>query len=463
MFELVINGQQVKGAQALPVINPATGAVFATCSRASLEQMNEAVAAAKAAQPAWAALSLAARGERMDAVADVLEANREELSRLLTSEQGKPLAEALGEISWAASVFRNMKNHDLPVEVLEDSDIRRAEAHRYPLGVVASINPWNFPITTPAGKIAPALYTGNTMVLKPAPTTPLTMLRFAELLQDVLPPGVFNVIVDDNDLGTALTSHPDVAKVSFTGSTATGKKVMASSAATMKRVTLELGGNDPAIVLDDVNVEETAEGIFAGAFGNAGQVCVAVKRVYAPEAIYDQLCDALAAKARSAVVGDGLQPGTEIGPIQNKQQYEKLKGFLEDARTNGTVIAGGQVIDSQGYFIEPTIVRDIADGTRLVDEEQFGPILPIVKYKNLGDAVAAANASTYGLGSSVWSGSRDRAREVARQLQAGSTWINKHPDPAIHLPFGGAKQSGIGVENAQAGLDEYTQLHIITM
>jgi acyl-CoA reductase-like NAD-dependent aldehyde dehydrogenase len=463
MFELVINGQSVKGDADLDVINPATGKVFATCSRASANQVNDAVAAAKTAFEQWSKAPLAIRGEKLAAVADLLVQNADELSRLLTKEQGKPLAEAKGEIEWAASVFRNMQNYDLPVEVLEDTAQRRAEAHRIPLGVVVAINPWNFPLVTPAGKIAPALYAGNTLVLKPAPTTPLTMLRFAELAQQVLPPGVFNVIVDNNDLGELLTSHPDVRKITFTGSTATGKKVMASAASGIKRVALELGGNDPAIVLDDVNVQEAAKGIFAGAFGNCGQVCVAIKRVYVPESIYDDLCIALVELAQSAVVGDGLDPETTLGPIQNKLQFDKLKGFLDDARQDGKIIAGGEVLEMEGYFIAPTIVRDISDGSRLVDEEQFGPILPVVKYKKVEDAIVSANSSPYGLGSSVWSGNRDRALEVAKKIQTGCTWINRHPDSTIDLPFGGAKQSGFGVEYGKLGLEEFTQLHVITM
>lgn len=463
MFDLIINGVSVKGEHELDVVDPATGLVFEKCSRASAAQVREAIAAAKAAFPDWAALPLHERGVRLARLGDLLLEHMDELSRILTREQGKPLTEARGEIEWAASVFRNMQQYDLPVEVLEDSPQRRAEAHRVPLGVVVAINPWNFPITTPAGKIAPALYAGNTMVLKPAPSTPLAMLRFAELAQSVLPPGVFNVIVDDNDLGELLTSHPDVRKVTFTGSTETGKKVMASASADIKRVALELGGNDAAIVLDDADVERTAQGLFAGAFGNCGQVCVAVKRVYVPAEIYDEMCDALVRLANSAVVGSGMDPKTTIGPIQNKKQYDKLKNLLDETRTVGKIVAGGKVLEGGGYFIEPTIVRDITDGSRLVDEEQFGPVLPIVKYDNLEQAIAAVNASQYGLGSSVWSSNRQYALEVAKRIQAGCTWINRHPDTTIDIPFGGAKQSGFGVEYGKLGLEEFTQLHVITM
>ncbi|MGX8014223.1 aldehyde dehydrogenase family protein (plasmid) [Mesorhizobium sp. ORM8.1] len=463
MLELLINGKLVKGASALDVVNPATGEVFATCARASLAQLNDAVAAAKAAFPAWAALPHAKRQEYLNKVADVLEANHEDVARILTQEQGKPLPEATGEVVWAAMGIRDIAKIELPVEVLEDSATRRIENHRKPLGVVAAINPWNFPIITPVLKIALALTAGNTVVLKPAPTTPLSMLRFGELVKDILPPGVINIIADANDLGDALSGHPDVASVTFTGSTATGKKVMASAAETVKRVTLELGGNDPAIVLDDVEPKKVAPDIFARAFGNAGQVCVAIKRLYVHDSIYDAMCKELVSLAKNAVVDDGMKQGTTLGPVQNKAQYEKLKGFLADARRDGKVITGGNVIDRPGYFIEPTIVSDIKDGSRLVDEEQFGPILPVIRFSDVDDVVQRANASLYGLTASVWSANKERAYEIANRIEAGSIWINKHNDIVTHAPFGGTKQSGFGVEFGLDGVKEFTRPHVISI
>jgi acyl-CoA reductase-like NAD-dependent aldehyde dehydrogenase len=301
------------------------------------------------------------------------------------------------------------------------------------------------------------------MVAKPAPTTPLTTLLFAELCAGILPPGVFNVIVDQNDLGGWLTAHPDVAKVAFTGSTVTGKKVMASAAGTVKRITLELGGNDAAVVLDDVDVKEVAAKIFRGAMLNAGQVCLAIKRVYVPESMYEAMCTELAALATATVVGDGLDPATEMGPLQNKAQFDKVKGFLEDARANGTIIAGGNALERDGYFIAPTIVRDIADGARLVEEEQFGPVLPVLKYADLEDAIARVNRSEYGLGATVWGADTVRAYGVAEQIAAGTVWVNKHLDLPPDIPFGGAKQSGLGTEAGQEGLQAFTQLKVINM
>jgi acyl-CoA reductase-like NAD-dependent aldehyde dehydrogenase len=460
-FSLLIDGNLVKGDLTMPILNPATEEVLAQCPRASEAQLNAAVAAAKAAFPAWSATPLAERRATINKMADVIEANAAELARLLTSEQGKPLADATGEVLGMAGFFRYLGSLDLPMKVIEDSDGRRVEAHRRPLGVVGCIIPWNYPLLILGFKLPPALLAGNTLVVKPAPTTPLSTLRFAELVADILPKGVLNVIADANDLGDVLTRHPDVRKISFTGSTATGQKVMASAAQTLKRITLELGGNDAGIVLDDVDPKKVAPGIFEGAFQNSGQVCLAIKRLYVHEKVYDELCDELVALANNAVVDDGLKQGTKLGPLQNKMQYEKVKGFLDDARKNGTIAAGGAAMDRPGYFIQPTIVRDIKEGSRLVDEEQFGPVLPLIKYTEADDAVRRANATTYGLGASVWSSDTDRAWKIASQIEAGTVWINKHLDMAPHIPFGGAKHSGIGTEFAEEGLAEFTQLQII--
>jgi acyl-CoA reductase-like NAD-dependent aldehyde dehydrogenase len=337
------------------------------------------------------------------------------------------------------------------------------EAHRRPLGVIGAIVPWNSPIILMAFKVPAALLAGNTMVLRPSPTTPLTTLRIAALIKDLLPPGVLNVISDGGELGAALTAHPDVRKISFTGSTETGKKVMAGAADALKRITLELGGNDAAIVLPDVDPKAVAPKLFAGAFQNSGQVCIAVKRLYVHEQVYDAVCDELATLAKDAVVGDGLEQGTQLGPLQNKMQYEKVLGLIDDAKQHGVVIAGGGKPDRPGYFIQPTIVRDIADGVRLVDEEQFGPVLPVIKFDDANDALQRANASPWGLGGSVWSSNLEAAYELASRMDSGTVWINQHAALAPNIPFGGAKGSGLGVELGEEGLAEFTQLHVINM
>ena len=460
-YHLLIGGALVPGETTMPVINPATEEVLTDCPRASKDQLDAAVAAAKAAFPAWAATPITERRRLIGKMADIIETHANDLARILTSEQGKPLADATGEVLGMAGFFRYLASLDLPMRVLERSGDRQVEAYRRPLGVVGAIIPWNFPLLILGFKLPPALLAGNTLVVKPAPTTPLSTLRFAELVKDVLPAGVLNVIADANDLGDPMTKHPDIRKISFTGSTATGQKVMASAAQTLKRITLELGGNDAGIVLDDVNPKTVAPGIFDGAFQNSGQVCLAIKRLYVHESVYDEICDELVAIAKSTVVDDGSKQGTKLGPLQNKMQYEKVKAFLDDAHKNGKVIAGGAAMDRPGYFIAPTIVRDIAEGSKLVDEEQFGPVLPVIKYSDSDDVIRRANASSYGLGASVWSSDPKRAHEIATRIEAGTVWINKHLDMAPHIPFGGAKQSGIGTEFAEEGLAEFTQLQII--
>jgi acyl-CoA reductase-like NAD-dependent aldehyde dehydrogenase len=462
-YHMLINGKLVAGDATMPVLNPATEETIAECPRASKRQLDEAVAAAKAAFPSWSALPIEHRRAAIMKMADTIDANAGELARLQTTEQGKPLPDSTAEVGGMAAFFRYMASLDLSMKVIEESADRRVEAHRRPLGVIGAILPWNYPLLLLSFKVPAALIAGNTLVVKPAPTTPLSTLRFAELVRDILPPGVLNVIADANDMGDLMTRHPDIRKISFTGSTATGKKVFTNAAETLKRITLELGGNDAAIVLDDVDPKKTAEGVFAAAFQNSGQVCLAVKRAYVHEAVYDEVCDELASIAKTTIVDDGLKQGTKLGPLQNKMQYEKVKGYLEEARKDGKIIAGGHAMDRAGYFIEPTIVRDIKEGSRLVDEEQFGPVLPVIKYSDTADAVRRANATTYGLGGSVWSADPKRAHEIAEQLEAGTVWVNKHLEILPHIPFGGAKQSGIGGELAEAGLHEFTQLQVINM
>ena len=386
-FELLIDGKNLAGDLTLDVINPATEEVFASCARASEAQLDQAVAAAQAAFPTWSAIPIERRRAILEEVADVVVAHAEEIGRILTQEQGKPLEEAIAEVYGFAVFTRAFAAMDLPVDVLEETDARRVEAHRIPLGVVGAIVPWNFPIVLLAFKFGPALMAGNTIVIKPAPTTPLSTLRLAALIKDVVPAGVVNVIVDANELGAKMTAHPGIRKISFTGSTATGARVMAGAADTLKRITLELGGNDAGIVLGDVDPKQVAPKLFQGAFGNCGQTCIAIKRLYVHERIYDAVCDELAAIAASTSIGDGFDEKTTLGPLQNKAQYEKVKALLVEAASQGRIIAGGGVPARPGYFIEPTIVRDIAEGTRLVDEEQFGPVLPILKFSDPDAAI----------------------------------------------------------------------------
>jgi len=459
-FKLLIGGELVPGADTLDVINPATGSSFAKGPRASLEQLNAAVAAAKTAFPAWRARPIPERQKVLAAIAEHILQHAPDLARLLTQEQGKPLADARAEVDRTAMYFTHYARLDANTSGLADHKNGNITIQHVPLGVVAAIVPWNFPLALMAFKVPAALLAGNTVVLKPAATTPLTTLKLAELISDLVPAGVLNVIADNNDLGAALSTHPDVRKISFTGSTATGAKVMAAAAADLKRVTLELGGNDAGIVLDDADPDAVAPQLFRAAFRNSGQVCIALKRLYVHESIYDRMCDAMAALSNAAIVGDGLEQGTEFGPVQNKAQYEKVASLVAQAQSYGQVVAGG-IVEGNGYFIRPTIVRDAADGEQLVDDEQFGPILPLIRFSDPEDAIAKANASNYGLGGSIWSSDLNRAYALANKMDSGTVWINKHGELSPTVPFGGAKQSGIGIELGQEGLLEFTQLKVL--
>ncbi|MCJ1961047.1 aldehyde dehydrogenase family protein [Novosphingobium mangrovi (ex Hu et al. 2023)] len=460
-FKLLIDGKLVDGVSTFDVVNPATEESFAQCPRASEAMLDEAVAAAKAAQPAWAALSADERQAYLNKLADAMEARHEEFGRLLTAEQGKPLDQAMYEIGGSIYTIRAIAGMRLPDQTMRDEGGNTIIEHRTPLGVCAAITPWNFPVILLVGKMAPCLITGNTMVAKPAPTTPLTTLLLAELAADILPAGVFNVVCDQNELGPKLTGHPDIAKVSFTGSTATGKKVMASAAEGVKRVTLELGGNDAAIVLDDVPAKVAAEKVYNGAMANAGQICVAIKRAYVPTAMYDEFCAEIAKLTKAAVVDDGSKQGATVGPVQNKMQYDKVLAMIEDAKASGTLIAEAAKPDKAGYFIAPTVIGGLSDDAPLVAEEQFGPVLPVLTYDDIEDVIQRANDSPFGLGGTVWGMDQLRAMDVARRINSGTVWVNQHLAIDPNIPFRGSKQSGLGSEHGTAGLMEYTQAHII--
>ncbi|HSW17609.1 MAG TPA: aldehyde dehydrogenase family protein [Ramlibacter sp.] len=460
-FELLLGGRCMGAPETIPVINPATGSTLVDAPSASLAQLDAAVAAAGEAFATWKTTPFERRRAVVDAIADTIAGNAEELARLLTLETGKPLAAARLEVRSTVDYFRYFTSLSMEPEILEDSETRRVELRRQPLGVVAAIIPWNFPLLLLAFKAPPALLAGNTVVIKPAVTTPLATLRLGRLVADLAPPGVFNVISGGDELGPALTAHSGVRKISFTGSTATGRRVMASAASHLTRITLELGGNDAAIVLDDADVDAIAEPIFWSAFGNSGQVCRAIKRVYAHASVYERLCDRLGERALRTVVGNGMEEGVELGPVQNLQQFARLQTLLDECHAQGTVMPGGGALSGPGFFVRPTIVRDVPADARIVQEEQFGPILPILPFTDLEQAIAQANATAYGLAASVWTRDMDRASDIAARLEAGTVWVNKHIDRTPHLPIAGAKQSGVGVELGLAGLHEFTQTKIV--
>ena len=322
-YQMLIDGVLTDGSQTLDVVNPATGAPFTTVARATEADMLRAIAAAKAAQPGWAATPLADRQAALVRLADAIDANAADLARNLVMEQGKPLEQAQGETAYAAIFLRHFATQSLEPETVQDDASYHIQTHYRPLGVVAGITPWNFPLLIGVYKLAPAVLLGNSFIWKAAPTTPVTALMIAALAKDIVPAGVVNVLVDKNDLGQVLTAHPDVAKISFTGSTPTGRKVMEASASSLKRLTLELGGNDAGIVLPDADVAKTAQRAVGSAFFNAGQVCIALKRLYVHRSIYEEMCDALASEVAQLALGDGLEQGTSVGPLQNAQQFEK--------------------------------------------------------------------------------------------------------------------------------------------
>ncbi|QXJ27031.1 aldehyde dehydrogenase family protein [Actinomadura graeca] len=458
---MTIDGAAVPARDTFGVIDPATGQVAERAPEASAEQLDAAMRAAQAAFPAWRRDEAARRAALLTA-SEVMFARAEELGRIITLEQGKPLSDATMEVTGAGVWLKYHAGLEMPSEVIQDDETALVEVVRRPMGVVAAITPWNYPLLLAVWKIAPALLAGNTVVLKPSPFTPLSTLRLGELLRDLLPPGVLNVVSGGDRLGAWMTAHEVPRKISFTGSVATGKRVAAAAAADLKRVTLELGGNDPAILLDDVDPGAVAARVFGGAFQNNGQVCSAIKRVYVPAALYGDVVDALAEQAVAARVGNGMDEGVQYGPVNNRPQFERVGELVADALAGGArVAAGGAPLGRPGYFFAPTIVADVADGARIVDEEQFGPALPVIGYTDLDEAVARANATHFGLSGSVWGTDADRAADVAARLECGTAWVNTHLAIGPGQPFGGFKWSGLGVENGPWGLHGFTEMQVV--
>ncbi len=466
-YAMIIGGQKIMTQATVGVINPAIEEAFAQIPVGTPAHVDQAVAAARAAFPAWSALSHNDRKARLHQLADALEANMPELMQLVTQETGKPMNGFGGigsgmEVGGAIAWLRVTAETELPVEVVQDDDEVRVEVHRKPIGVVGSITPWNWPLMIAIWHYAPALLAGNTVVGKPSEFTPATTLRFAEIASEILSPGVLNVVVGAGDVGAAIASHPDINKIAFTGSSSTGRSVMQAASGNLKRLTLELGGNDAGIVLPDVDPKEVAQKLFTVCFHNNGQTCQALKRLYVHADIYDEVCNEMGAIANSVKVGNGLEEDTDLGPLQNKKQLDIVCELAADARSAGAqFLTGGKAAAGPGYFFPPTVVTNIIDGTRLVDEEQFGPIVPVIKYSDVDDAIARANNNPAGLGGSVWSRDVERATELAARLESGSVWVNAHADIQPNAPMGGMKQSGIGCEFGYWGLAENTDIQTV--
>jgi acyl-CoA reductase-like NAD-dependent aldehyde dehydrogenase len=461
-YEMSIDGKPVAAAASFQVINPSTGAVIVRVPDASRADLDAAVVAARRAFPGWAATTIERRRALLQQLAQRIMEHIDPLMRLLTNEQGKPHADAMEEIAGAAWLLGGLAALQLPANTIESTDDRRIEIRHIPIGVVGAIAPWNFPFALAMFKIAPALLMGNTVILKPSPFTPLTTLKLGELARDLFPPGVLNVISGGDRLGPWMTEHPGIDKVSFTGSSQTGRKVMQSASATLKRVTLELGGNDAAIVLPDVNVTEVAEHLFWAAFKNAGQICVASKRMYIHEDIYEPLKAALVAYAKTVKVGDGAEQDVRIGPVNNKLQYQRVLDILLDCKRSGYKFAiGGDAEAMPGLFVPITIIDNPPEHSRIVQEEQFGPVLPLLKFRDIDDVVARVNASDYGLGGSIWTANELLGLEIAKRIQSGVVWINESQFLSPASTFGGHKQSGLGVEGGIEGLLEFTNTQTI--
>ena len=464
-YRNLIDGELVETAQTMDVVNPANEDVIGTVPASGEAELDRAVAAARRAFASWRKTPVEERRKVIQGIAAAIKDNADELYRLLTSEQGKPHHQAQQEIYGAAGLAAAQSTLSLDDVINQDDDTRLSRTRRVPVGVVGGIVPWNFPVMMAIQKIVPAILSGCTIVLKPSPFTPLTTLRIAELIKNVVPAGVVNVITGEDSLGPLITGHPDIDKITFTGSTATGKKIMEGASKDLKRITLELGGNDASIVLPDADVEKVAEQLFWSSFSNAGQICVAAKRIYIHEDIYDDLSKAIAEYAKGVTVGDGSQQGTGVGPIQNRKQFERVCELIQDAKDSGyTFLVGGDVDPSgSGYFVPITILDNPPEDARIVAEEQFGPVMPLMKFSTEEEAIARANASEYGLAGAVWTKDADKGVAIAEQLETGTVWINEflHINPLA--PFGGHKQSGFGAEYGIEGLKEFTYPQVITV
>jgi len=464
-YDMTIGGQTVAADSYTEIRNPAnTDEVVGQAPVGTVKHLDQAIAAARKAFESWRYSSEEERAEACQAIAKVVTDNAQELAVLLTKEQGKPLG-GLGsnfELGGCGGWAGYTATLSLPDKVIEDSDEKKVIMQRQPLGVVGSITPWNWPLMIAIWHIVPGIRTGNSVVIKPSPFTPLSTLRMVELINEVLPPGLLNVVSGGDELGAELTSHPGIDKIVFTGSIATGKKVMASAANTVTPVTLELGGNDPGIMLPGGDPAQFVEGLFFGSMINSGQTCGALKRLYVHEDDLDAVAGALVEFSKNIPMGDGMDESSMLGPLQNKRQFDRVVELVEDAKANGgTAIIGGEAPGGANYFYPVTFITGVSDGVRLVDEEQFGPVLPIITYTDLDDAIKRANGTDFGLDASVWGTDREETARVAALLEAGTVYENKHAEIAPNIPFGGIKCSGIGVEFGEEGLAAYTSIKVI--
>jgi len=465
---MIIGGQRspALSGRTREVRNPATGAVVDTVAWGGAEDVDRAAADAARAFATWRRLAPRERAQILIKASAAIDARVEPIAAVLTAEQGKPIAEARNEvlrlseqIRWYAELADKVFGEQVPLSSARQIGLTLRE----PIGVVGAIAPWNYPLTLARNKLAPALAAGNTMLLKPASTTPLSTIAVAEaMVEGGLPPGVLNVVVGGN-VGEEVVRHPLIRKIGFTGSTDSGKKVMAAAAATLKKVVLELGGSDPCIVLDDADLDAAARAIMNGRYANCGQTCRAVKRLYVQAGVYDELVQRLTQKIAAIRIGDGAKAGVDMGPLHTSEQREEVEEQIRDAVNKGaSVVYGGARPSgaefSAGWFLEPTLLVDAPDSSRVLAEEVFGPCLPVTRIDNLDEGLRRANASPFGLGASVWTQDINAAWRAARAFESGIVWINAEPNAPYQLPFGGVKESGLGRENGVQGLLDYTEV-----
>jgi len=463
-WDMTIEGKGVPGSRHLPIYDPVTGQAFAQAPDATVAETDAAIEAAAAAFPGWSALSWDDRTARVRAFGAAIREETNSLARLLCREQGKPLEKAVSEIGAGLAYLEAYCAMRLEPEVCKDTEKQRIELHHRPLGVVGAITAWNYPLLLAIWKIAPALVAGNTVVVKPAPSTPLATLAIGRIGARVLPPGVLNVISGATEAGERLTQHPSVRKITFTGSTETGKRIMANASTRLKRLTLELGGNDAGIVLEDADPKAIAADIFWAKFSNCGQVCAALKRLYVHRSIFEPLCAALSEVAAQVKIGPGFSSGVQIGPMQNRAQRDRMIETVHTSIAAGArLIYQSEVPAGEGYFYPITLLAEAPEDSPVVRSETFGPVLAILPYDDVEDAIRRANDTEYGLGASVWSPDTARATAIAQRLEAGSTWVNQHPSMDPNVPFGGIKSSGLGVEGGLRGLEEFTTIQVVNV
>lgn len=462
--KMIYAGKQIEGlGVGIDVINPATEQAIIEVKSATEQQVKEAIQSAKQAFFHWETTDESRIKEILNAIAADIQAEKSEIASLITQEQGKPLHLANMEVDMGLYWLQMTNEMQIPVQTHIDPMGKKMNVYHRPLGVVASITPWNWPFMIAIWHIVPALKAKNCVINKPSEFTPLSTIKLVEIINRHVPAGVCNIVLGGGEVGAALSSDHDIEKAIFTGSTPVGQKILAASVNDLRHIVLELGGNDAAIVLSDVDIAEAAQKIFMSAFFNAGQTCACIKRLYVHESIYDDMVNALVDIADQQILGNGMDASTTFGPLQNEKQYLKVKKLIDHALENGAVISNRvQVtVPEQGYFLRPLILTSVSEESEIFTTEQFGPVLPVVKFSDIGEVIIASNQSDYALGGSIWTKDIAQAEQIASQMQTGTVWINSHSDVSPFAEFGGWKKSGLGFSFGLDGLLQFTKKQAI--